>query len=593
MLLQKTDKKILLDAALGRILADLVITNVQVVNVITGEIYPGDVFIKDGVIVHVEYNQVGKELNLAQEVFDGQGYYLTPGLIDAHVHIESSMLTPRNFAKAVIPWGTTTVITDPHEIANVFGEAGVKYMHDAALDLPMRQLINIPSCVPSVLDLENAGASFSAQEITNLSKLSNVIGLAEVMDYIGVINGDKRILEIIRAAQEAGLYIQGHAPFVLGRNLSAYKIGGPISCHESRSSQEGIEKLRAGMYVDARESSISKNVQAVWDGVKHVRYFDQLCLCTDDMESEDILKVGQMSQVVRQAIKAGMHPLDAYRSASYNIARESNLEDLGAIAPGFLADLLLIKDLNQVIPEVVFFEGKIVAKNQKLTVSITDKNFSIENKNSLSIKPLSATDFEIKVPIDLDKIVCNVMSYKTLDASLTELIEVELPVKAGKLDLSNHPHLKFVAVINRYPNNDNIAIHLVNNFGTSHGALASTVSHDSHNLTVVYDNPKNALLAVNEVIRIKGGMSAVAEGEILASLPLEVAGLMSKEDAKTVANQANLMKIANRKLGLTVIKNPLMRIVTLALPVIPEVKMSDLGLIDVNKREIIPLFKQI
>ena len=592
MLLQKTNKETLLKAALGKVNSDLVITNVKIVSVITGEIYLGDVFIKDGVIVHVESNHPGSNLNLANEVYDGQGCYLTPGFIDAHVHIESSMLTPRNFAKAVIPWGTTTVITDPHEIANVYGEEGVKYMHDAALDLPMRQLINIPSCVPSVLNLENAGASFKAENITNLSKLENVIGLAEVMDYIGVINGDPRMMEIIAAGKKAGLYIQGHAPFVLGRDLSAYKIGGPISCHESRSSQEAIEKLRAGMYVDARESSISKNLQAVWDGVKDVRYFDQFCLCTDDVESEDIINNGHMNAVIYQAILAGMHPIDAYRSASYNIARECNIEDLGAIAPGFLADLLLIEDLNEVISKAVFFQGKLVASNQKLLVNIEDKSYPLETRNSLSVKSLAENDFILKVPLNKRSVTCNIMSYKSLDASLTELIELELPIVDGQIDLRNHPNLLFVAVINRYLNNDNIALHIVNNFGMTHGALASTVSHDSHNLTVVYKNPSDALVAVNEVIKMQGGMSAVENGSPIANLPLQVAGLMSKFEAEIVAKQANDMKEANRKLGITVIKNPILRIVTLALPVIPGYKMSDMGLVDVIKREFVPLFKE-
>lgn len=591
MHLKQFPKELLLAAARGDIQSDLVITNIQLVNVITGEIYPADVFIKAGFISHIETKNPGQELHLADKILDGQGQYLTPSLIDAHVHIESSMLTPQNFAETVIPWGTTTVITDPHEIANVFGEVGVKYMHDAALDYPMRQLINIPSCVPSVSGLENAGASFDQTTIKRLSTLPRVVGLAEVMDFIGLINGDKRMLEIIETAAAAGLYIQGHAPAVSGRALSAYAIGGPKTDHESRTSAEGIEKLRVGLYVDARESSISKNVQAVWDGVKHVRHLDQLCLCTDDCESEDILSKGHMNEVVRQAIKAGMHPLDALRSATYNSAKGANLEKLGAIAPGYLADLLLIPDLATMMPSTVIFEGELVAQNQKLLKTYPKQSFELEKQNSLVVKPLTLTDLMIKAPIENGEILCNVMTYQTLEISLTRLETISLPVKDYQIQLDKHPDIKFVAVINRYPDNDNIALHVVKNFGLTKGALASTVSHDAHNLTVVYDTPANALIAVNELIKCGGGMSAVLAGKVLNTLPLPVAGLISDLSAPKVALNARKMKQANRKLGLTALKNPLLRIVTLALPVIPGYKMSDLGLVDVLKHELVPLFK--
>ena len=258
MKIQPNDKKQLLKAALGEIRSDLAITNVQLVNVITGEIYPADVFVYDGMIAHVEYKNPGTELDKANEVIDGEGKYLIPGFIDAHEHIESSMMTPRNFAKGVIPHGTTTVVTDPHEIANVCGMEGVRYMHEAGEDLPMRQLIDVPSCVPAVPGLENAGAEFFAKEIEELASMDRVIGLAEVMDFLAVIHGEDRMMDIIDVMDKKGLYLQGHAPSVSGRMLSAYLCGGPNTCHESRERNEALEKLRSGMYVDARESSITK-----------------------------------------------------------------------------------------------------------------------------------------------------------------------------------------------------------------------------------------------------------------------------------------------------------------------------------------------
>ncbi len=261
----KNNRKALIQAALGLVECDLAIKNAKLVNVFTGEVYPATVFVYDGCIAHVEYNNLEEGLDKVKEVVDAEGKYLIPGLIDAHMHIESSMMTPRNFAKVSIPSGTTTIVMDPHEIGNVYGVEGVRYMHDSGEGLPQRQFVDIPSCVPAVPGCENAGAEFFAKEIEELADLKRVIGLAEVMDYIGIINQEDRMVDIIHAAEKKGLYLQGHAPFVSGRNLSAYLIGGPISDHESRVGSEALEKLRYGMHVDARESSITRNVKDIWE----------------------------------------------------------------------------------------------------------------------------------------------------------------------------------------------------------------------------------------------------------------------------------------------------------------------------------------
>lgn len=583
------DKKKLLKAALGQIPCDLLIRDVQLVNVITGEIYPANVFVYDGMIAHVEYKDLDADLDKAKTVVDGEGHYLIPGFIDAHEHIESSMMTPRNFAKAVIPHGTTTVITDPHEMANVWGMDGVRYMHDCGKDLPMRQLIDIPSCVPSVPGLENAGASFLSNEIEELCGLERVIGLAEVMDFLAVIHGEDRMMDIIKAAEEHGLYIQGHAPSVSGRMLSAYLCGGPGTCHETRSSEEGLEKLRSGMYVDARDSSISRNVKDIWEGVKGVKFFDRLCFCTDDREAGDILIKGHINDVVRHAILCGMDPVTAIKSATYNTAMEIRIENLGAIAPGFVADMLIVKSLYDLKPEYVFFGGELVAKDGKLLAKISDESFELEHRNSMHVKHLDVNDFRIKAPLESGRVKVNLMEYKDLLLSNTLISTKELPVEDGYLSL-NDDDLKFVAVINRHEGHDTMALGVVRGFGTRTGALASTVSHDCHNLTVVYDDAENALIAANELIASGGGMCAVKDGKVLHTLRLPVGGLISLKPARELAEDSELMKEANRALGLTGMDNPLLRIVTLALPVIPEAKMSDLGLIDVLKKEIIPLF---
>ena len=586
--LQPKDQKNLLKAALGILPADLILANIQLVNVLTGEIYPADIYVSQGFIAHVESKNIG-QLGEAKKIVDGKGKYLIPGLIDAHVHIESSMLTPRHFAEAVLVHGTTTVITDPHEIANVFGIRGVRYMHDASDDLPMRQLINIPSCVPAVPGLEESGADFTSREIAVLLDLPRVIGLAEVMDYLAVIHGEDRMMQILNTSKEAGLYIQGHAPFLSGRMLSAYLIGGPNTCHESRLPSEFLEKMRLGMYVDARESSIAKNVSAAIEGTKSVQFFDQFCLCTDDREADDLIEIGHMNEVVRAAIRAGMDPILAIKAATINTAREIRLDRLGAIAPGYVADFLMVESLQELSPQAVYYEGNLVAENGKLLALIPAKDFSIEQENSVHLPELTRESMTFYTPIESGTIPVTVMTYHDYGLSSTDAVVEYLPVKDGILDLSQDPDLKYVAVVNRH-GKSRIGLGVVRRFGTTKGAVASTISHDSHNLTVVYDRPEQGYLAAQELAKQGGGMIAVEDNQVKSRLPLSLAGLMSVKNEEAVAKEASHMKKALKDLGLNQMDNPLLRIVTLALPVIPNCKMSDYGIIDVNTKKILPLF---
>lgn len=586
----KNNRKELIKAALGLVECDLAIKNAQLLNVFTGEVYPATVFVYDGAIAHVEYRNLEEGLDKVKVVVDAEGKYLIPGLIDAHMHIESSMLTPRNFAKVSIPSGTTTIVMDPHEIGNVYGVEGVKYMHDSGEGLPQRQFVDIPSCVPAVPGCENAGAEFFAKEIEELAELKRVIGLAEVMDYIGVINQEDRMADIIHAAERKGLYLQGHAPFVSGRDLSAYLIGGPVTDHESRTGEEAIEKLRSGMFIDSRESSITHNVKDIWEGVKHCKFFDHYCLCTDDREADDLLHEGHINYVVNAAIKYGMDPITAIKSATLNTAREINVTDLGAIAPGYVADMLLVEDLSNIHPTHVFFEGKLVAQDGKLLQPIEDKEYEIETRNSVQLKELSLEDFHVDTPVENGKVKVNVMVYPNLELSSTYVEKTEFEVKDGNIVLPDDDY-KFVIVLNRY-GKGTIGKGIVKGFGTKKGALASTVSHDSHNLTVVYDNEKDALLVANTLKECGGGMCAAYNGTVLSTLPLPLAGLMSLKSAEELSVVSQKMKQAIVELGLTDMENPLLRIVTLALPVIPEVKMSDLGLVDVLTKKIILFYAE-
>ena len=591
MKIKARNKMNLMKASLGTIDSDLVITNVQLVNVITGEIYPAHVYIYDGFISHVETKDF--EHIKAKEIYDGKGKYLIPGFIDAHVHIESSMMTPSNFASAIIPFGTTTIVTDPHEIANVCGKEGVYYMHDIGNDLPMRQLIDIPSCVPAVLGLENSGAVFTSKEIEELSQLERCSGLAEVMDYVGVIEQDKRMMDILDVMERKGLYIQGHAPCVSGRELSTYLCGGANTCHEVEVKEEALEKLRNGMYVDACDSSIVKNVKAIVQGIKdNVRLYDYLCFCSDDREADEIKTKGHMNDIVRNAIASGLDPIIAIKCATLNVAREIHIDNLGAIAPNFVADMQLVDDLYELIPTSVFYGGQLVAENGKMVVEIPSTKHPLENKNTMFVKELCEDDFIIRSDVENGKVKVNIIEYESMNSSNTILIQKELEVKNHIVQL-NDPHLKYAAVMNRHKDKDTMTLAIVKNFGTQCGALASTIAHDSHNLVIVYDTPINALLAANTLKMCGGGMCAVKDEKVIHTLELPLAGLMSLKKADDLIIDSKKMKEAINQLGLIDIHNPLLRIVTLCLPVIPYVKMSDLGIIDVLNKKIIPLMVEV
>ncbi len=583
------DRRALLDCAMGKTPADICLTNAEIVNVFTGEVYPADVYILGKHIVHVEAATPGQNIN-AKKVVDCNGDYIIPGFIDSHIHIESSMLTPRNFARGVINHGTTTAITDPHEIANVFGVEAVKYMHDAGENLPMRQLINIPSCVPAVPGLENAGADFFAKEIEELAELERVVGLAEVMDVIGVINGKDRMMDIMDMARKKGLYLQGHAPFMTGRMLSAYAIGGAKTCHESREESEFLEKQRVGIAVDVRESSITCNAKSAIDGSRGIKCYDKMCVCTDDREAHDILNNGHLNLVVTRMIECGMDPILAIKSATLNNAREAKLDNLGAIAPGYIADLQVVSSLSVIKPRQVYFEGELVSENGKLTKEIENKSFEIETRNSVNIgRELSIEDFKFKAPIENGTVKVNVIKYPSSELSSTVISVEELPVVNGYLDISGDDDLTYLVIFNRY-GNGTVGYGIARGFGTYKGSIASTVSHDSHNLTVVFDRPENGMLAVQTLIDCGGGFACVIDGKVEATIELKVGGLMSIKSTEEVAEDCHKMKLALSKIGFADRKNPLLRIVVLALPVIPEVKMSDMGIVDVFKQEIIPLY---
>lgn len=582
----KEERRELIKVAMGYSNATLKLENANLVNVFSGEIYLANIYIYKKYIadiVEVEKDSFKK----ADKIIDIQGKYLVPGFIDSHLHIESSHLTPYHFAEAIIPKGTTTIIADPHEICNALGEEGLNYMLKVSENLPMNQYFLVPSCIPSVMKLENTGAEFDADLVDKLLEKDRILGLGEVMDYIGVIHNDKRMEDIIDVAYRKNMFLQGHSPELQGSELSAYLCGGPYTCHETRDGVHAIDKIRKGMTVDARESSISKNIASIIENIKSFKSPRNLTLCTDDREPKDILEKGHINDCVRVAIKAGLEPIEAIRAVTLNTAQIYRLDKRGAIAPSYFADMLVIDNLKDINVEKVFFEGELVAENNKLLVQINKPHIDLENKNTINIDELKVEDFMIKAPIENGKLEIVGMEYINKISSVTRKKTFTVNVKDGYVDLEGD-ELNFAISINRYGKKTK-AIAVVENFYVNRGAIATTYSHDSHNLTIIYKKPIDALVAAQRVKNIAGGIVVVENEKVVKELPFPIGGMLSKNSAYELGNYIVDMNKVLRDYGIES-ASPITRPSTLSLIVIPEVKLSDMGLIDVVKQEIIKQF---
>ncbi len=589
--LTTNERRELVDAAMGRRRFDLLMKNVKLVNVFSGEIYPAEIGLSNGYIAHVEKIQKGNSLEAgADKIYDGMGRYAVPGFIDSHVHIESSMVTPYNFAKIVIPKGTTTVVTDPHEIANVMGIEGVEYMIEAGRDVPMYQYALSPSCVPSVPGLEEAGAVFGKEEIERIIGMERVLGVAEVMDYYGVINNSKRMMEILDLALEKDCFVQGHFFSNSDRELSAYLCAGPNTNHEFITGTDARRAIRAGMVVDARESSFAKNVKSIVEGIKELHSPKNLTICTDDRDPKEIITKGHINDCLRIAIKSGLNRIDAIRAATINSASVYGLKRLGAIAPGYIANINLVDDLEGIHVESVFFEGNLVAENDELLVEIEPKAFPLEKINSIYLDDFSVDRLRIKAAVEEGRVKVRVIKYQDLETLVTETAFEKVAVRNGYVTLEDRKDLNFIAVFNRHKVSGNCAVGIVGNFCLSHGAIAGTVSHDCHNLCVVYTNLKDAVRAIEEVRRIGGGI-VFSSGNILKTIALPIAGLMSRHEAEKLIPDVDSMNEVLREAGIE-FRNPVMRLATAALPVIPSIKITDLGIVDVVNQRLVDLFVQ-
>lgn len=582
----------LVACALGREECSLCIENVQITNVFTKEILPGRVFIHNGYIADVDYR--GDSTCFAKEYVDGRGKFLAPGLIDSHVHIESSMLTPRNFAKAVIPTGTTTIITDPHEIANVLGVLGIEYVLADSEDVPMDYFVLIPSCVPALLGKENSGSIFTPAIIESLLLRDRVLGIGEVMDYIGVMNNSERMVDIVAVAMKYNMFIQGHAPRVEGNELSAYLCGGPVSCHESQTREEALERLRKGMWVDAREGSLVQDLREIIRGIPNKAYPPlNLTFCSDDKEGYEIITKGHINNSLRIAVEEGMPPVQAIACATLHSALEVGLRQHGAIAPGYIANCVLFDSLTHFEALSVWYRGVCVAKDGVLLTEpkTTTVATMVEAYNSINIPNLEEKDFIVK-STKQGSVSTTIMSFEHESSLIAHKKVLELPVVDGVVQLQyEDSKLNYIAVINRY-GKGTVTVAIVENFHVSHGAVASSVGHDCHNITVVYTNPYDALVAVKRIQSLHGGCVCVQDGAIIDEVPLPIGGLLSPlppAELHKAIEQYNTS--LSECFGITH-SSPIMRSFFMTLAVIPYIKITDMGLIDVTTQEFLPVLHE-
>jgi len=562
------DLKELISVARGEMPADLLLKNARIVNTFTGEIEQADVAIYGDRIAGV--GDYGK----AREIIDLQGKFLAPGLINGHTHIESSMLHPARYAQAVVPRGTLAVVTDLHEIANVCGSAGIKFVTDLARKLPLDMLFMAPSCVPAS-HLETSGARINSKEVKRILAHPKIIGLGEMMNFPGVVSGDEEVLQKIGASK--GKVIDGHAPGLAGKELNAYLSAGIRSDHESTTPEEGKEKLRRGMYLMIREGSSEKNLDALLPLVTDNTY-KRCFFVVDDRNCSDLLWEGDIDAVVRKAIERGLEPVRAIQMATINAAEYFRLYDRGGIGPGYIANLITITDLAKLEIDMVFYQGKLVARQGKPLFPLPP--VTMELRDTVRIKSPTAKSLSLRAK----RSNLSEESYPVIEIVPGQIVTRKAMEKMKVVDGAVMPDverdiLKLV-VVERHKASGNIGVGLVKGFGLKKGALASSVAHDSHNIIAVGTNDFDILKAIEEINKLQGGLVVCANLEILASLPLPIAGLLSPEPLEVVVSQYEQVEKAAASLG-NLPPSPFAILSFLALPVIPELRLTDLGLVDV------------
>ena len=559
--------------------ADLLIHG-NLVNVYSGSISESYVGVKDGRVIYIGGNRIR-----ARKIIDVGSRYILPAYIDGHIHIESSLLIPSQFAVTVIPRGTCCVIADPHEIANVCGVEGIEFMIEDSNRTPLKVYFMIPSCVPATR-LETSGAEIGLEEIEYLKRNERILGLGEVMNFPGVIMGDESVLAKIRACE--GTIIDGHAPGVRGRDLCIYIAAGIMSDHESITADEAKEKLSLGMWIMIREGSTAKNI-AELSRIVSKGCPERVMLVTDDQHADDLLAEGHMDRVLRRAVEEGIDPVDAVRMVTVKPADYFGLRRLGAVAPGKSADIAIVNDLKEFKADIVLIDGRIVAKDGEYLAEIKRSIIKESVRGTVHIAEITPEDLKISSP----RIVNGWVEVWTIqvipDQIVTEKVKCKLPVRNGNVLPNAEIDTAKICVVERHHGTGRIGKGFVRGFGLKRGALASTVAHDSHNIVAVGMSDDELCRAINRVREIGGGLVAADEERIICELPLPVAGLMSDRNAEFVAERTEDLNEAAHALGCD-LKSPFMALSFLALPVIPKLKITDLGLVDVEKMRLISIF---
>jgi len=558
---------------------DLLLSGGRVVNVFTGDIVETDVAIAGDTIVGIG------SCYEAKEKLDVRDRYICPGLIDAHVHIESSMVIPPAFARGVLPRGTTTVVTDPHEIANVAGADGVRYMLEVSEGLPLTVLVNLPSSVPAT-HMATAGAELTADDLVELADLPRVVGLAEFMNVPGLVLGDLAAMDKIEAFKDR--VIDGHSPEVTGQWLQAYVGAGPGSDHECTTAEEMVEKLRLGMRVFLREATGAKNLRALVPAVTEAN--SRRCgLCTDDRHPSDLLDEGHMDHILRLAIAEGLDPVTAIQMATLNAAEWFRLYDRGAIAPGKRADLVVFSDLQDFCAELVYAGGRLAARDGEPVGDWCEPDVDASAVRSSVNVLWEDLDFGIRAPdTTADAVEVRVIGLVP-DQIVTRHLTEDVPVRDGQAVADAERDILKLAVIERHRASGNVGLGFVRGLGLKRGALAGSVGHDAHNLTVAGCDDVSMMTAARAVGRMGGGLVAAVGDEVLAEVPLPIAGLMSDQSLETVREQMDGLVQASRDLG-SGLHDPLMTLGFLALEVIPSLKLTDQGLVDVEAFSFVSLF---
>ncbi|PTX64678.1 adenine deaminase [Melghirimyces profundicolus] len=559
-----------IDVASKRIPADIVIKNGKIIDVFNREVMEGDIAIADGFFVGIGEFE-------GKQVIDAANRYVSPSFIDGHVHIESAMVPPSEFAKVVLPHGVTTVMTDPHEIANVSGTDGLQFMMDDAENIPMDIFFMLPSSVPAT-PFENAGAELTAEDLEPFYQHKRVKGLAEVMDYPSVLNAEDGMMDKLARAAKHRSHIDGHAAGLDAAAVNVYRAAGIGTDHECSTASEAKDRLRRGMHLLLREGSAAKDLKALLPVVNE-RNAHRCLFCTDDKHLDDLIAEGSIDHNVRLAIQEGLDPLLAVQMASLNAAECYGLNEKGAIAPGYEADFLLLDDLDQVTISEVYKSGKLVAEQGKYVgEDLNPVTPPPPITHTVQIPEIRAEQLQIPIGTTEQAHVIGINPNSLVTEKLIEKVDVEAGVFQPSV---NRDQLK-LAVVERHHGTGNIGLGIVKGLGLTHGAIASTVAHDSHNLVAAGTNDRDMVKAVDAIRAMNGGLVVVRGGEVQAALPLPIAGLMSDQDSDTVNAGLEQIDAALSESGFSGAFNPFLTLSFLTLPVIPELKLTDVGLFDVE-----------